>query len=298
MNGEVAFEDICDSFLSMKRSPLLTAMERCTKGMAGGIRAYPINIPGFTYYSAMQCRRKLDKIMLSIIQERKQDGMKEVVEDFLDVLLNVHDEEGNHLSDVEISENLVSFLLAGHESTSYAIFWTMVHLEKNPQVLSKLRDEHNSLRKKEESVFLDDFKNMPFTNSVLNEVLRLVNIAPFLFRTIAQDDVHYKGYVFPKGWKVIAWLRASHMSPASFSDPQIFNPERFQDNTPRVGHYLPFGYGPRSCPGNMLALLSSRMFLHTLVSNYKWKFLDPEAKVTYLPRPMHACGGKVIFEHI
>lgn len=294
----VAFEDICDSFLSMKPGPLTKKMESFMDGLVGGMRAYPINIPGFSYHSALQSRKNLVNIMTSIVQHRRQENRVGEVEDFLDVLLKTCDEKGNPLTNAEVCDNIIAFLLAGHESTSYTIIWAMVLLAKNPHILSKLRAEHMSLQKKNEDLLLHDFKNLPFTNYVLNEVLRLVNISPFVFRTVGQDDVHHQGYYFPKGWKVVAWTRASHMSPTNFSDPQKFSPERFQDTSTQSGQYMPFGYGPRTCPGNMLALLSSRLFLHILMTNYKWELLNPDGEVAYLPHPKLEDGGKILFEHI
>ncbi|MCO5593951.1 hypothetical protein L7F22_047970 [Adiantum nelumboides] len=293
---EVTFEDICDAFLSISSGPLLKRMMHLTEGVVGGVRAYPINVPGFSYYNALKSRKSLIEIMTSIIESRRSAGTKAEDEDFLDVLLKTKDEEGNHLTHAEICDNIVSFLLAGHESTSVFVLWTMIFLNKSPKVLSKLKLEHETLKSESNGAWFENLKKTPYTDYVLNEVLRIVSISPIVFRTVAGDGVNYKGYYFPKGWKVVAWLRASHWNPTLFMDPYTFNPERFLEQPPKLGQYMPFGHGPRLCPGNMLALLSARMFVHILVTKYKWKLVNPNAKVAYLPHPKPVDGGKVVFE--
>ncbi|KAI5077202.1 hypothetical protein GOP47_0007026 [Adiantum capillus-veneris] len=293
---DVTFDDICDAFFSKSSDPLVKKMASFTQGLIGGLRAYPINIPGFSYHKALQCRKSLTDIMFSIIEHRRRAGSKAEEDDFLDVLVKTQDEQGNYLTNSEITDNIIASLLAGHESTSYTILWTMVLLAKNPLVWSKLRNEHLLLQSQTDGIWSGDFKQTPYTNLVLNEVLRLLNVSPFVFRTVEQEGVNYQGYYFPKGWKVVAWLRASHMNPTYFVDPHNFNPDRFLAQPPRSGQYMPFGYGPRVCPGNMLALLSSRLFIHILVTKYKWKLVNPNAKVTYLPHPKPIDGGDIVFE--
>ncbi|KAI5077204.1 hypothetical protein GOP47_0007028 [Adiantum capillus-veneris] len=292
---QVTFEEICDSFLSLNSGPLVKKMLGFTRGLVGGVRAFPINIPGFTYYNALQCRKSMTEIMHSIIQDRRNAGIKAEDEDFLDVLLEVRDEEGKCLIDDEISDNIISFLLAGHESIAYTLLWTMVFLAKNTKVLNKLRMEHMSLRSKKEGDWIADLKKSPYTNFVLDEVLRRISVSPMLFRTVKKEGINYKGYYFPKGWKVVAWLRASHMDSNLFTDPDNFDPDRFIE-PPRSGFYMPFGHGPRLCPGNTLALLSSRLFIHILLTNYKWSLVNPDAPVTYLPHPKPIDGGEVVLE--
>ncbi|KAI5077203.1 hypothetical protein GOP47_0007027 [Adiantum capillus-veneris] len=292
---KVAFEDICDAFLGVTSPPLIKEMMDLSIGLIAGLRAYPINVPGFTYHHSLKCRKRLMDIMFTVVKHRRHAGPKLEAEDFLDVLLKTKDEEGNYLTDLEICDNIASFLLAGHESTSYTILWSMVLLAKNPKILSKLRDEHKALQSQKEGDWFADLKKTPYTNLVQNEVLRFVNIAPFVFRTV-KEDVNYQGYYFPKGWKVIVWLRASHMDPTNFTDPHTFNPERFEEHTLRTGLYMPFGHGPRLCPGNTLALLSSRLFLHILATSYKWSLVNPNVETTYLPHPKPKDGGEIVFE--
>ncbi|KAI5073369.1 hypothetical protein GOP47_0011382 [Adiantum capillus-veneris] len=293
---EVTFGDICDAFLSLGSGPLSKKMMEDTQGLVQGVRAYPIKIPGFTYYHSLKCRKSLMESCYSIVKHRRLAGMKGEVEDFLDVLLKAKDEEGNGLSDTEICDNLVSFLIGGHESTTYAMLWTMILLAKNPKVMSKLREEHNMLKAESKGNLIDELKKATYTDAVLNEVLRVVNIAFSVFRTVARDDVNYKGYYFPKDWKVISWLRAPHMDPSIYADPLSFNPDRFLDKTPRLGQFMPFGHGPRLCPGNILALSSARLFIHISVTNYKWNLVNPNEEVKYLPHPKPIDGGKVVFE--
>ncbi|RHN57124.1 putative cytochrome P450 [Medicago truncatula] len=113
---------------------------------------------------------------------------------------------------------------------------------------------------------------MAFTQCVVNETLRMANIIGGIFRR-AMTDINIKGYTIPKGWKVFASFRAVHLNPDHFKDARTFNPWRWQrksEATSPANVYTPFGGGPRLCPGYELARVVLSVFLHRIVTRYRY----------------------------
>ncbi|XP_059077046.1 ent-kaurenoic acid oxidase 2 isoform X2 [Cryptomeria japonica] len=132
---------------------------------------------------------------------------------------------------------------------------------------------------------------------VIDEVIRLANVAHFMFRTVAKDT-NFNGYKFPKGWKVIVWLRSIHVDPHYFKDPLKFNPDRWEGFVPSPGVYNVFGTGPRVCPGNNLVKMELFMLLHYICLDYKWELVNPNEAIKFLPNPRLADGAKLKFSRI
>eukprot|EP01018_Ginkgo_biloba_P019838 Gb_31473 [translate_table: standard] len=294
----VTFGNISMLFLSRESSPIFNTMEMLYSGLTAGLRAQTTNVPGTAYYHALQCRKKLSTILLSEIRERKVN--KVVRTDFLQKLMDSVDDSGDTLNEEEVLDNIVSLVLGGYESTSKVLMWSLYYLSKYPNVLQKLREENDFIRKQkahDELLLYDDVKMMTYTCKVADEIIRLANVAAFMFRTVAKD-VEFNGYTFPKGWKVLIWVRSLHVDPHYFQDPLKFNPDRWNGFKPRPGVYQAFGYGPRLCPGNNFATLQLIIFLHYVCIYYKWELLNPNARMTFLPHPTPADGAKMVFSHV
>ncbi|PWA55189.1 cytochrome P450 [Artemisia annua] len=208
------------------------------------------------------------------------------------------DEEGSQLSDEEVLDNIISILVAGYESTTLATMWAVYHLAKYPKVLQKLRDENMSLKKSKNEQFVtsDEILKMEYTMKVVDETIRMANIAAFVFRTTTKD-VNYQGYTIPKGWNVMIWIRYLHTDPKNFNDPLCFNPDRW--DVPMVpGTYQVFGGGSRLCAGNMLARLQLAIFLYHLSTGYKWELVNLDAELIYLSHPKPEDGVEISIEKL
>ncbi|GLJ23898.1 hypothetical protein SUGI_0454140 [Cryptomeria japonica] len=295
----LAFGNICSLFLSFERSPMVESMEKMYRGLLSGLRAHPINIPGSAFHFALKCRRRLSAIVCSEIHSRKVNK-ENMMADFLSNLMDLVDFNGKKLNEEEIVDNLTSMLLAGYESTASSMIWAIYYLSKYPNVLSKLKEENFTIKKeKGEDKFLNynDVKKMTYTLKVVDEVIRLANVANFMFRTVSKDT-KFKGYKFPKGWKVIVWLRSLHVDPQYFKDPLTFNPDRWDEFNLSSGVYNVFGHGSRQCPGNNLAKMQLLIFLHQICVDYKWHLVNPNEATKFLPNPRLANGAKIIFSHV
>ncbi|XP_058762852.1 ent-kaurenoic acid oxidase 2-like [Vicia villosa] len=296
---KMSFENIGNLFLGKESGLFLNSLDKLYQGILPGVRAYPINIPGFAYYNALQCRRKLEDIFSIELNKRKLKNRNKVEAlDLMDGLMQIEDDEGDKLSDKEVVDNIVSLVLGGYISTSLVSMWAIYLLAKYPNVLKLLREENMAFTKGNSGDFITakDVSNLKYTNKVVEEVIRMSNISAFIFRKVV-NEVDYKGYKIPKGWKVISMLRYIHTDPENFRDPMYFNPDRWNE-TAKPGTYQVFGAGQRLCPGNMLARVQLALLLHHLSIGYKWELINPNANIIYLSHPAPIDGVEVKFSQL
>lgn len=294
---KVTFENIGKLFVSFEPGPQLHEVEQLLHDMVKGMRAQPLNFPGTAYHRARQCRKKVEAIFRLEIEKRKSRS-EETITDLLDGIKQIKDEEGNKLSDQEVLDNIIALVVGGYESTTLESMWAIYYLAKYPIVLKKLREENMTIsqNKKGEFITSEDISSMKYTNKVVEETIRMANVAAFLFR-LATKDIDYKGYRIPKGWKVILWLRYLHTNPENFDDPMCFNPDRWNESV-KSGAYQVFGGGSRTCAGNKLARIQLAILLHHLSVGYKWELLNSDAGFVFLPHPAPADRVEVSFSKL
>ncbi|CAI0399243.1 unnamed protein product [Linum tenue] len=294
---KVTFENIGRLFASLEAGPELASVDELFRGIVKGVRAQPLNVPGTAYHHALQCRKKVTDVFKKELEKRKKmdvHGLGSKTDDLMDGLRQIQDEQGNRLSEQEVLDNIVSLVVAGYESTSLSIMWSTYYLAKYPDVLRKLREENMALRKNKaagEFITSDDISGLKYTKKVVEETIRMANIAAIVFR-LATKDVEYKGYRIPKNWKVALWTRYSHTNPENFHHPMCFNPDRW-DVPAAPGAYQVFGGGSRICAGNMLARIQVAVFLHHLSTGYKWELLNPDAPMIYLSHQIPTDGVEI-----
>ncbi|CAK8565046.1 unnamed protein product [Lathyrus sativus] len=294
---KLTFENIGKLFMGKEPSPLLNSLDKLYQELLLGVRAYPINIPGFAYHHALQCRRKLEDFFWMELDNRKNEKKPETI-DLMDGLMKIEDDEGDKLSEKEVIDNIVSLVAAGYISTSLISTWAIYLLAKYPIVLKKLREENMTFTKgsPEDFITAKDVSNLKYTNKVVEEVIRMSNVAACIFRKV-DTEVNYKGYKMPKGWTIILFLRYLHTDPENFKNPMYFNPDRW-DEPLMSGTYQPFGGGPRLCPGNTLARIQLAILLHHLSIGYRWELVNPNADIIYLSHPAPMDGVEVKFSKL
>ena len=199
-----------------------------------------------------------------LIAARRISGEKR--DDLLSVLLTaVDDESSGRMSDRQLRDEMMTLFLAGQETTATALTWTWYLLSQHPDVEARLLNElHQVLRGRTPTAA--DLPNLPYTEMVVREALRLYPPAPGVAREPI-EDVEIGGYHVPKGSLVTVNTYALHRDPRFFDAPDRFDPERFargwEDRIPRYA-YLPFGGGPRVCIGNGFAMMEARLILATV----------------------------------
>ncbi|XP_073009070.1 cytochrome P450 724B1-like [Typha latifolia] len=241
-----------------------------------GLVSVPINLPGTPYAKAIQANYRIKEIVRKIIRRReKEDGKVEERMDFLAILLHQ-----NELSEEEILSLVLDLLLGGYETTAMLIAIIVKFLGSDHKMLAELREEHLSVKQNKvgkESLSLEDYKKMEFTQCLINEALRLGNVVKFVHRK-AIKPIQYKGYEIPVGWKVLPVFSGVHLDPSLHPDPFHFNPWRWEkyDLNGNMRGFMPFGGGKRMCPGSELARLETSLFLHHLVLKFSWTPLMDE----------------------
>ncbi|GLT46966.1 hypothetical protein SLA2020_206910 [Shorea laevis] len=258
-----------------------------------GYNSFPTNLPGTPYRKALQARKRLSEILSEIIRERKE---KLLEKNLLGCLLNSKDKNGEVLTDDQIADNVIGVLFAAQDTTASVMTWIVKYLHDNQKLLEEVKSEQKAIRKQneEEGKQLDwsQTRNMPVTYRVILESLRMASIISFTFREAAAD-VEYKGYIIPKGWKVMPLFRNIHHDPEFFTDPQKFDPSRFEV-APKPNTFMPFGSGVHACPGNELAKLEMLIMTHNLASNYRWEAVGSKSGIQYgpFPVPLHGLPTK------
>ncbi|GLJ39575.1 hypothetical protein SUGI_0808600 [Cryptomeria japonica] len=253
-----------------------------------GYNSLPVNLPGTLFNKSIKARKKLGQILSKIIAERRAQNAHH--KDFLESLMASRDEKGQTLNEEQIADNVIGVLFAAQDTTASVLTWLVKFLAEYPALLDAVIAEQDAVggSKVEESLTIADTKKMLLTTRVIQETLRVATVLSFTFRE-AVEDVEYKGFLIPKGWKVLPLFRNIHHNPEFFPDPQHFDPSRFLV-PPKPNTFLPFGNGVHSCPGNQLAYTEMFILIHHLTTKYRWQLVGTESGIEYGPFPLPKQG--------
>ncbi|KAM1456712.1 hypothetical protein ACFX13_034815 [Malus domestica] len=255
------------------------------KLISSSFASLPFKIPGTAFHSGIQARDRMYAMLDSTISKRRS-GRGGFQQDFLESLIMKHSKgEGDEdnkdkLTDQQLKDNILTLLVAGHDTTTAGLTWLIKFLGENPAVLEQLRDEHKKIEANRDSganLTWDEVNNMPYTAKVISETLRRATILPWYSRKAAQN-FEIDGYKIEKGWSVNLDVVSIHHDPEVFPNPQKFDPSRF-DQPLKPFSFLGFGSGQRMCPGLNLAKLEISVFIHHLVCRYKWSPLEKDDSV-------------------
>ncbi|KAI4298455.1 hypothetical protein L6164_032012 [Bauhinia variegata] len=255
-----------------------------------GYNSFPTKIPGTAYSKALSARKRIREIISEIICQRKEQRLTE--KDLLGHLLNYKDEKGETLTDEQIADNVIGVLFAAQDTTASVLTWILNYLHDNQKLLEAIKAEQRAIYEANEEgkkpLTWGQTRNMPVTYTVILESLRMSSIISFTFRE-AVVDVVYKGYLIPKGWKVMPLFRNIHHNPDFFPAPHNFDPSRFEV-APKPNTFMPFGNGVHSCPGHELAKLNMLVLIYHLVTKFRWEVMGSESGIQYSPFPVPLQG--------
>ncbi|MFH5797835.1 cytochrome P450 [Haladaptatus sp. CMAA 1911] len=236
----------------------------------------PPGVPTPSRMRIKDAREKLDGVVYRMIRERRNDADGEGV---ISTLLSATDEHGNHMSDEQIRDEVVTLLLAGHETTALSLTLTMYALAQYPEVEEKLVAELDEVLDGETPT-MDDLSDLTYTERVVKESMRLYPPVPGIVREATKPDI-IGGYEIPAGATVQMNQWVVHRDPRWYDDPRAFRPERwtdkFEKSLPKLA-YFPFAAGPRRCIGDRFAMLEARLLLATIYQQYHIE-LTPEAEL-------------------
>jgi cytochrome P450 len=229
----------------------------------------------------------LDEVVYRVIAEGRRLGTDRG--DVLSMLLLAKDDDGSALSDAQVRDEVMTLLLAGHETTANMLTWTWYELGKNPGVLAQLEDEAQHVLG-DRLVTVEDLPALPYHLAVLEETMRLHPPAYMTSRE-ALRDIEIGGHQLPARSIVGIYIRGLHRRADYFPAPLAFRPERMFADAKKLrprNHYLPFGAGPRVCIGSHFALMEAQLVLATMVQRAKLRPLKshvvPEPMITLRPR--------------
>lgn len=227
--------------------------------------------------------RLLDDVFESIIRDRRSNPGG--TDDLLATLLNMRHENGRQMNDSELRDELMTFLLAGHETTAVALSWTWYLLALNPAVETKLHEELDRVMGGREPT-VADLPALPYTEAVMKESMRLYPPAWGIGRK-ALSAFEVGEFRLPAGTNIFMMQWITHRDGRFFPEPESFMPERWSDESTQPGNlprfaYFPFGGGPRKCIGASFAMMEAVLVLATMAQNFRLK-LAPDAEVQILP---------------
>ncbi len=206
-------------------------------------------------------RQAVDQILYAEIERRRAQSDLAERGDVFSALLLAEDDEGHRLSDREVRDELVTLLLAGHETTATGLAWTFDLVLRNQRVLARLR------------AGADD----EYRDAVVKEALRVRPVIPGVGRVVRGAPFHLNGYVIPPGVEINPSIRMIHRRADLYPEPSSFRPERFLGpDAPDTYTWLPFGGGIRRCLGASFALMEMRIVLARVLERAALRPADPE----------------------
>jgi cytochrome P450 len=217
-----------------------------------------------------------DAVIREQIAARRADAVE--ADDILSLLLAARDEDDRPLTDDELRDELMTLLLAGHETTATALSWTLERVVRHPAVLARLTEEARS--EDSDGAYLD---------AVIKETLRLRPVIPGVVRYLT-EPFEADGRLLPAGVHVAPSIYLLHRRPDLYPEPRAFRPERFLDRPAGTYEWIPFGGGIRRCLGASFALSEMNVVLGTILRDVDLK-PAPAAKgertsrraITYVP---------------
>ncbi len=241
-------------------------------------------------------RRKFNKILenfdrwiYEIIDERRKSGKRG--NDLLSMLMEAHDEDtGEFMSDKQLRDEFITIYVAGHETSSYALSWTMYLLAQHPEVVHKIKEEVLTIPDID-NIGFEGLRSLSYINQVLTEGMRLYPPAWIVGRMVKEDTI-IDNTPIKKGQNILLSIYAVHRDRRFWDDPESFKPERFAPELHKKRDkftYIPFGAGPRMCIGNNFAIMEITMILAKLFHHFDFELtpgqtIEPDPLVTLRPK--------------
>lgn len=272
--------------------PVVAAALRGANEEAMAIVPLPLWVPTLRHLRLQRVVRRLDELVYKIVGQRRRSGaIADEPGDLLSMLMSARDEETREqMTDAQLRDEVLTLLLAGHETTANALTWTLYLLSRHPDVARRLAGEVSEVlggRAPE----LADLPKLPFTKAILEEAMRLYPPVWAVERRALGDDV-VAGYRVRKGAIVGVCTYALHRHPRHWPNPEGFDPERFLAPRAEGRHryaYIPFGAGPRSCIGIGMAMMEAQIVLAMVTQRARLELVagqvvETEATVTLRPK--------------
>lgn len=219
----------------------------------------------------VQLREEVRSLIYAEIRDRRQQLEQSLPEPskrtgILTLLLQARDDNGEAMSDEELHDEIVTLLLAGHETTASAIVWMLYWVHYLPEVQQKLRAELETLGPSPDPLSITQ---LPYLTAVCQEALRIYPITPTTFIRSLKEPMTLAGYHFKAGTALMPATYIIHQRPDLYPNPREFRPERFLEKQYAPHEFLPFGGGHRYCIGSALAMMELKLSIATLLTEFE-----------------------------
>ncbi|KAF7382503.1 hypothetical protein HZH68_015422 [Vespula germanica] len=242
---------------------------------------FALTTQGKKYFSSIKEIHRFDREVIKKKKEARRLKCEEVSEidefgrkkkkAFLDILLDINENNSNPLSDEDIREQVDTIMFAGHDTSSSAIIWTLLCLATEPEIQDKVYEElKNVFDEFDSTISIKTIFQLKYLEKVCKETLRLFPVIPTYSRQITEEIMIDK-YVIPKNTILSIHVYGLHHDPEIWTNPEKFDPDRFStDETQHRNPYsfLPFSAGPRNCIGQKYASLEQKLVIAMLLR--KW----------------------------
>jgi cytochrome P450 len=258
--------DVLTDVLAFSESPLsvLPAVERVA-GWFGPLKRF------------RQLTERTDALIFELIEERRAEGDTER-DDVLAMLLQARHEDNSPMSPQELRDELMTALVAGHETTASQLAWTFERLAREPRVVKRLVAE------------LDAAECDEYLTATIHEVLRLKPVLPNAEPRLTKRAVKIGGFEYPAGVALLASAFLVHHDPAIYPEPYALRPERFLGRSPGTYTWIPFGGGRRRCLGASFAIQEMKIVVRAVLRRYEIAPVRAQAEptgrrsITFSPR--------------
>ncbi len=206
-------------------------------------------------------RAETDAMLFKLIEERRAEAGER--DDVLAMLLEARHEDGSPMSPQELRDELMTLLVAGHETTASQLAWAFARLARSPEVMRRLTAEI-------------DEGGEDYLEATIQETMRRRPVIPNAAPRLVKEPIEVGGWSYPEGVCLVPNAYLVHHDPEIYSDPYAFRPERFLEKEPGTYTWIPFGGGRRRCLGASFAMLEMRLILRAVLASSELEAPEPE----------------------
>lgn len=225
------------------------------------------------WHHFLERSRQIDQLIYDEIQSRRDEPeeISQTRTDILSLLMAARDESGEPMTDKELRDDLMTLLVAGHETTASALAWAFYWVLKQPEVFDKLIHELESLGQDPDPNLV---YQLPYLSAVCNETLRIYPVGMLTFPRVVRSPIKIMDYEFESGMYLVPCIYLLHHREDLYPEPDKFRPERFLERQFSPYEFIPFGGGSRRCIGMVFALFEIKLVLATVLTQFKLSLAD------------------------
>lgn len=221
-------------------------------------------------------QKQMGDLLYAEIRDRRQQESLPDSDDILSLLIQARDPQGEAMTDADLHDELLTLLLAGHETTATAVSWALYLIHRDRQVYETLMAELKILGSQMDPMTVTQ---LPYLRAVCNEALRIYPVAFLTMPREVQEPIKLMGYDIEPGTRLYGAIHLLHHNPDLYPNPKSFIPERFLQHQYSNFEFIPFGGGARRCIGEVLAQFEMKLILATMLSQHEFSLAETRPEI-------------------